>query len=86
MVLSTEEAKALRQLYPPGITLLGFKARASLKDHHNLKHAQFVFPDDRTIKGSTTTFLALLHCCLVQDKVRFSYFLSLPCARLSPVY
>lgn len=69
VILTKEERGLVRSPFPPGITLLGFKARSSLKDWHNLTHSVFVFPDDKTIKGSTTTFMALLHQCLLQDKI-----------------
>ena len=69
VVFESHETKALKNIYPAGIQLLGFKDRSSLKEYHNLTHSTFVFPDDASVKGSMQLFLALLDKCLTLQKI-----------------
>jgi ATP-dependent DNA helicase 2 subunit 1 len=74
VVFDNDELKRLKFLYPPGITLLGFKSLDKIKEYHNLQHASFLFPDDSSTKGSTVLFKTLLEKCLAKRKcmiVRF---------------
>ena len=48
---------------------MGFKPRSALKDHHNVRHAYFIYPDEYSIKGSTVAFTALLDRMLALDKI-----------------
>ncbi len=68
VVFEPEEIARLKFLYPPGITLLGFKSLSSLSDVHNLTHASFLFCDDSSIKGSGLVFKLLLQKCIVRQQ------------------
>mmetsp|Transcript_4 Transcript_4/g.5 ORF Transcript_4/g.5 Transcript_4/m.5 type:complete len:631 (-) Transcript_4:167-2059(-) len=59
VVLPSSLMERWRERFPAGIALLGFKSMDSLKDYHQIKSPQFLYPDDETIKGSTSTFIAL---------------------------
>ena len=69
VVFEADEIKAAKFLYPPGIQLLGFKSREMLKDHHNLQHANFLFPDETDIRGSSLAFRSLLQNMVEKDKI-----------------
>ncbi len=68
VVFEQEEINRLKFLYPPGITLLGFKSLHLLSDIHNFTHASFIFCDDNAIKGSGLVFKLLLQKCIVNKK------------------
>ncbi|KAH0616841.1 hypothetical protein JD844_028265 [Phrynosoma platyrhinos] len=61
-----EEAK---RFDPPGLYLVGFKPLLMLKRHHYIKPAQFIYPDESLISGSTALFSALLTKCLEKGVV-----------------
>jgi len=64
-----EEVKEMRMFGPPGFKLMGFKSRSCLKLKHHIKPAQFIYPDESNIEGSTTVFSALLKKCLDRNVV-----------------
>lgn len=66
VVFSQDEVRRLKRLEGDdgssrdvGLTLIGFKPRDRLKRHFNVKGAQFVYPDESVIRGSTKCFNAL---------------------------
>jgi len=72
--LTSDEAKNLKQLGEGGadsrgLKLLGFKPKSCLKFGHFVKSSQFLYPDEKTIKGSRNMFTALLLRCLAKDVV-----------------
>ena len=69
VVFEPDEISKIKFLYPQGIQLLGFKSRSSLKDHHNISHSSFLFPDETQIKGSSLTFRSLLQNMVEKDKI-----------------
>lgn len=52
-----------------GLSLLGFKPASCLKPWHTWRQSNFVYPDERTMPGSTTAFIALHEAMLSQDRV-----------------
>lgn len=62
-----DEVTEMKKIEEPGIYLMGFKPRASLKKYFHVKPAQFIYPDEKKIAGSTTLFTALLRKCLDSD-------------------
>ena len=54
---------------PPGLTLIGFKARESLDPALNLSPAVFVYPDELETRGSICIFSALLKVMLEMQSV-----------------
>jgi len=59
----------------PGVKILGFKDKETLRFQDNLKHALFIYPDEKTYSGSTRTFNALLKATLNRDKVILARFM-----------
>ncbi|KAM3914717.1 X-ray repair cross-complementing protein 6 isoform 1-T2 [Leptodactylus fuscus] len=64
IVLENEETEELRRFDDPGLVLIGFKPVSLLKKHHFIRPAQFVYPEESLITGSSTLFQALLIKCL----------------------
>ncbi|CAL1529577.1 unnamed protein product [Lymnaea stagnalis] len=62
-----DEVAEMKKIEEPGIYLMGFKPRASLKKYYHVKPAQFIYPDENKLAGSTTLFTALLKKCLDRD-------------------
>lgn len=52
-----------------GLELLGFKPRAALKFHHNVKHSAFLFPNEAVVKGGTKAFAALVEQMAQLDRI-----------------
>lgn len=64
-----QEMNDIKVLDKPCIRLMGFKPRDALKDHHNIKHSSFIYPDELAIKGSTVMFTALWQKMLDLGKI-----------------
>ncbi|GFO03782.1 ATP-dependent DNA helicase 2 subunit 1, partial [Plakobranchus ocellatus] len=62
-----DEVAELKRFDPTGLYLMGFKPRSCLKKYHHVKPAQFLYPDENKISGSTTLFTAFLKKCLDRD-------------------
>ncbi|XP_035167011.1 X-ray repair cross-complementing protein 5 [Oxyura jamaicensis] len=67
IVLEKEETEELKRFDSPGLFLIGFKPLSMLKQHHHIKPAQFIYPEESLISGSTTLFNALLIKCLERE-------------------
>jgi ATP-dependent DNA helicase 2 subunit 1 len=52
-----------------GMTLMGFKPRSYLKVYHNTKHSTFVYPDEKTVVGSSQCMDALVNEMQRKDKI-----------------
>jgi len=55
-----DEMHEIKDFGPPGIKLMGFKSRDTLRWEQNTKPCLFIRPDEGQFKGSTTAFWALL--------------------------
>ncbi|XP_028603564.2 X-ray repair cross-complementing protein 6 isoform X1 [Podarcis muralis] len=64
IVLEKEETEEAKRFEPQGLYLIGFKPLVMLKQHHHIRPAQFIYPEESLISGSTTLFNALLTKCL----------------------
>ncbi|MEE6502670.1 hypothetical protein FKM82_004595 [Ascaphus truei] len=67
IVLEKEETELLKKFDDPSLVLIGFKPISLLKKHHYIKPAQFVYPEESLISGSSTLFHALLTRCLARE-------------------
>ncbi|XP_029446124.1 X-ray repair cross-complementing protein 6 isoform X2 [Rhinatrema bivittatum] len=67
IVLEREETEQVKHFDDPSLILIGFKPLALLKKHHFIKPAQFLYPDESLVTGSTTLFNALLTRCLERE-------------------
>ncbi|XP_063283482.1 X-ray repair cross-complementing protein 6 [Pelobates fuscus] len=63
IVLEKEETEQLKRFDDPSLVLIGFKPINLLKKHHFIKPAQFVYPEESLVTGSSTLFHALLTRC-----------------------
>lgn len=57
--MTLDELDTLRGKNSPGMLLLGFKPLSCLKEHHQVRNSNFLYPDDRKQPGSATAFIAL---------------------------
>lgn len=57
--MTLEELDTLRGKNNVGMLLLGFKPLGCLKEHHQIRNSNFLYPDDRKQPGSATAFIAL---------------------------
>lgn len=64
-----EEVAQIKRFDPSGLYLMGFKPQSCIKMKYKVKPASFIYPDEKTITGSTTLFTALMKKCLDRDVV-----------------
>ncbi|XP_066849816.1 X-ray repair cross-complementing protein 6 isoform X2 [Anser cygnoides] len=57
IVLEKEETEELKRFDSPGLFLIGFKPLSMLKQHHHIKPAQFIYPEESLISGFHVIFL-----------------------------
>lgn len=57
-----------------GLRLLGFKPLAKLKHFHQLRASTFVYPDERSMPGSTQTFIAFHNRMVAKETVAICSF------------
>ncbi len=69
VMLSKEDMKTIKKFDSPGIKLMGFKPRSSLKDYMNVRSSYFVTADDTSISGSSQVMDALIKQMIAKDKV-----------------
>ncbi|TFK34525.1 SPOC like C-terminal domain-containing protein [Crucibulum laeve] len=82
---TAEEVRSFRTLgLEPGIKLLGFKDRSELSFEDNIKHSQFIYPDEMTYSGSKRTFSALLKAMIKKKKI--GLVLTLTRRNASPIF
>eukprot|EP01105_Mastigella_eilhardi_P018809 TRINITY_DN4385_c0_g1_i2.p1 TRINITY_DN4385_c0_g1~~TRINITY_DN4385_c0_g1_i2.p1 ORF type:complete len:587 (-),score=125.41 TRINITY_DN4385_c0_g1_i2:91-1851(-) len=74
IMFDKEEVEALKTVDRQGLRLMGFKPRSFLKDSYNIMHANFLYPDEQTIKGSTIACAALIDQMISMDKVAIALF------------
>ncbi|XP_007907750.2 X-ray repair cross-complementing protein 6 [Callorhinchus milii] len=67
ITMEKEETEELRKFDEPGLQLVGFKPLSLLKRHHHIRPAQFMYPEESIITGSTILFGALLTKCLDRE-------------------
>ncbi|KAF5379661.1 hypothetical protein D9615_005809 [Tricholomella constricta] len=67
---TAEDIRSFRTLgLEPGIKLLGFKDRNELAFEDNIKHSQFIYPDELAYSGSKRTFSALIKSLVKKKKI-----------------
>ena len=59
----------IKNIEPPGMTLVGFKPKNLIKPHYNLRTSYFLYPDEEHIQGSSQFIDALIHELTSQDLV-----------------
>nr|XP_039255462.1 X-ray repair cross-complementing protein 5-like [Styela clava] len=70
IMFENDEVADMRKFFGTGMKLLGFKPTAkAVKPWLHVKAAQFIYPNEKAVKGSTTLFSALLIKCIERDVV-----------------
>ena len=69
VIFEKEEVNSLKSFAEPSLLLLGFKPKERLKPHYYTKPANFIYPDESVINGSTRLFTALLQKCLEREVI-----------------
>jgi ATP-dependent DNA helicase 2 subunit 1 len=44
--ITKEDMNKIKNLEPPGMTLVGFKPKSLIKSYHNLRTSYFLYPDE----------------------------------------
>ncbi|XP_042228244.1 X-ray repair cross-complementing protein 6-like [Homarus americanus] len=73
--LTLDEVSKLKQVYDAGIHLLGFKPISSVKLYYHVRSADLIYPDEKSVKGSTKMFAALLERCIARKVVAIVRFI-----------
>ncbi|KXN91753.1 ATP-dependent DNA helicase II subunit 1 [Leucoagaricus sp. SymC.cos] len=74
---TAEEILSFRALgLEPGIKLLGFKDKEELRFEDNIKHSQFIYPDEMAFSGSKRTFSALLKSMVNKNRIGLALVLT----------
>ncbi|XP_069823388.1 X-ray repair cross-complementing protein 6-like isoform X2 [Dendropsophus ebraccatus] len=82
IVMEKKETKELKRFDDPSLVLIGFKPISLLKTHHFIQPAQFVYPEESLVSGSTTLFQALLIKCLERQVMAICRYT--PCRNSPP--
>ncbi|KAL3161464.1 hypothetical protein ABBQ32_010347 [Trebouxia sp. C0010 RCD-2024] len=64
----------LNSAFLEGLRLLGFKPCSLLKHYHQLRSPTFLYPDERSMAGSTQTFIAFHAAMLAKEKMAVCSF------------
>lgn len=75
VIFEKEEVTSMKTFGDPGLLLMGFKPRSSVKTYHHIRPAQFLYPSEKSVSGSTTLFSALLGRCIARDVVPICRFI-----------
>lgn len=60
IVFEKEEVANMKKIEKPGIMVLGFKSRMqAIKLHYHVRPAQFLYPDENTVKGKARKYYTL---------------------------
>uniref|UniRef100_A0A8C4X0Y4 X-ray repair complementing defective repair in Chinese hamster cells 6 n=1 Tax=Eptatretus burgeri TaxID=7764 RepID=A0A8C4X0Y4_EPTBU len=63
IVFERDETEEVCRFFEQGLFLIGFKPLTALKPQDHVRPAQFLYPDESSITGSTRLFVALLERC-----------------------
>ena len=58
--ITKEDMNKIKNIEPPGMTLVGFKPKNLIKPHYNIRTSYFLYPDEEHIQGSSQFFDALI--------------------------
>lgn len=62
-----DEIRNMSKVYEQGIHLIGFKPMKYIKPYYHIRTANFIYPDEKNVQGSTKMFAALLDRCLARE-------------------
>uniref|UniRef100_A0A034VV71 ATP-dependent DNA helicase 2 subunit 1 n=1 Tax=Bactrocera dorsalis TaxID=27457 RepID=A0A034VV71_BACDO len=73
--ITPEQINRVRNLHAPGMMLLGFKPISELPENWYYKPQNFMYPDEKGVRGSKCLFRALWERCLERDKMAICLFM-----------
>jgi ATP-dependent DNA helicase 2 subunit 1 len=74
VIITENDMKKIKHFEEPGMRLLGFKSRNSIKNYHNIRPSYFIYPDEKVMKGSSQMFHAMIKSLIKKDKVAMVRF------------
>jgi len=74
VIFEKEEVAQMKSLVDPGLTLIGFKPKDTLKLHYHIKPSSFLYPDDKKVEGSAALFTSLLNRCSARNVIPICTF------------
>jgi ATP-dependent DNA helicase 2 subunit 1 len=74
VMISETDMKKIKHFEQPGMRLLGFKSKESIKSYHNIRPSYFIYPDEKVMRGSSKTFHAMIKSLLKKNKVAMVRF------------
>ena len=81
---SPEEVTDMKRFGPVGIKVIAFKSLEHLKEKHHIRAAQFLYPNEGDVRGSTKLFIALLTKCLEKKVMAVCQYI--PRENISPKF
>jgi ATP-dependent DNA helicase II len=74
VVFKKDELEKIKKISTVGMKLIGFKPIDRLKTYHNYKSSSFIYPNDKQINGSLSTFSALYKKMIEMKKIAICRF------------
>ena len=71
---SKQDVEKVKKFDEPGLKLMGFKPKNTIKHYYNIKSSYFIYPDDLRITGSSQLADALIKQLIAKDKVAIVRF------------
>jgi ATP-dependent DNA helicase 2 subunit 1 len=72
--ITWDDVKKIKQFDLPGMKLMGFKKKESLKCYHNIRPSYFIYPDEKRVKGSGQVSDSLIKSLIKKDKIAMIRF------------
>lgn len=76
VIISENDMKKIKHFEDPGMRLLGFKSRTSLKVYQNIRPSYFIYPDEKVMRGSSQTFHAMIKSLVKKEKIAIVRFVA----------
>ncbi|CAO3641074.1 unnamed protein product [Mucor hiemalis] len=74
VAFTKDEIKTLLTVREPSLLLLGFKQRSTLKNHHQIVHPYFIYPDENQYEGSNNLLFTLLDTLIKRNRIAICSF------------
>ncbi|XP_053695807.1 X-ray repair cross-complementing protein 6 isoform X2 [Sabethes cyaneus] len=71
VLFTVDEIVNIKQIFPPGLRLLGFKPLSKVSPLNHIRSSLFMYPDENNIDGSSVLFRALHEKCLKKQKAAY---------------
>lgn len=72
--MTQKDMKQVKSIDVNGMQLMGFKDRSYLKVYHNIKHSNFIYPDEKKVTGSSQCLDAMIKEMMRKDKIAIVKF------------